>query len=54
MKNNNYQQLTRTFQRLSRFSHLSSIASWDMFTMIRFVNKSAPCLTLSRNSTRNI
>jgi carboxypeptidase Taq len=34
MKNNNYQQLTRTFQRLSRFSHLSSIASWDMFTMM--------------------
>lgn len=40
MKNNNYQQLTRTFQRISRFSHLShlshlsSIASWDMFTMI--------------------
>ncbi len=33
MKNNNYQQLTRTFQRLSRFSHLSSIASWDMFTI---------------------
>lgn len=22
MKNNNYQQLTRTFQRLSRFTHL--------------------------------
>ncbi|CAM7515237.1 hypothetical protein ACEH19_002061 [Enterobacter hormaechei] len=34
MKNNNYQLLTHTFQRLSRFSHLSSIASWDMFTMI--------------------
>ena len=34
MKNNNYQQLTRTFQRLSRFSHLYSIASWDMFTMM--------------------
>lgn len=34
MKNNNYQQLTRTYQRLSRFSHLSSIASWDMFTMM--------------------
>ncbi|WP_213132869.1 carboxypeptidase M32 [Citrobacter sp. FP75] len=30
----NYQQLTRTFQRLSRFSHLSAIASWDMFTMM--------------------
>lgn len=29
-----YQQLTRTFQRLSRFSHLSAIASWDMFTMM--------------------
>ena len=34
-----YQSLTRTFQRLSRFSHLSSIASWDMFTMISFINK---------------
>ncbi|CAH3662752.1 hypothetical protein VBJ04_11005 [Enterobacter hormaechei] len=41
MKNNNYQQLTRTFQRLSRFSHLSSTASWDMFTMISFVNKTS-------------
>ena len=30
----NYQQLTRTFERLSRFSHLSAIASWDMFTMM--------------------
>lgn len=30
----NYQQLTRAFQRLSRFSHLSAIASWDMFTMM--------------------
>ena len=29
-----YQQLTRTFQRLSRFSHLSAIASWDMLTMM--------------------
>lgn len=34
MENKNYQQLTRTFQRLSRFSHLSAIASWDMFTMM--------------------
>jgi carboxypeptidase Taq len=33
-KNVAYQELTRTFQRLSRFSHLSSIASWDMFTMM--------------------
>lgn len=33
-KNVSYQQLTRTFQRLSRFSHLSAIASWDMFTMM--------------------
>jgi len=33
-ENSHYQQLTRTFQRLSRFSHLSSIASWDMFTMM--------------------
>ena len=24
----------KTFQRLSRFSHLTSIASWDMFTMM--------------------
>ena len=34
MANNNYQQLTRTFQRLSRFSHLSSIAGWDMAAMM--------------------
>ncbi len=34
MEKNNYQQLTRTCQRLSRFSHLSAIASWDMFTMM--------------------
>lgn len=32
--NDNYHQLTRTFQRLFRFSHLSAIASWDMFTII--------------------
>ncbi len=30
MDNSNYQQLTRTFQRLYRFSHLSFIAGWDM------------------------
>lgn len=30
----NYHQLTRRFERLSRFSHLSAIASWDMFTMM--------------------
>ncbi|WP_250667753.1 hypothetical protein, partial [Escherichia coli] len=29
-ENKNYQQLTRTFQRLSRFSHLGAIAGWDM------------------------
>ncbi|AUX93522.1 carboxypeptidase M32 [Mixta gaviniae] len=29
-----YQQLTRTFQRLSRFGHLSAIAGWDMQTMM--------------------
>ena len=34
MESTNYQQLTRTFLRLSRFSHLSSIASWDMFAMM--------------------
>lgn len=34
MENKNYQHLTRTFQRLSRFSHLSAIAGWDMFTMM--------------------
>lgn len=34
MNNNNYQQLTRTFQRLSRFSHLSAIAGWDMAAMM--------------------
>lgn len=32
--NANYQQLARTFLRLSRFSHLSAIASWDMFAMM--------------------
>ena len=34
MENKNYLQLTRTFQRLSRFSHLSAIAGWDMATMM--------------------
>ena len=34
MDNKNYQQLTRTFQRLSRFSHLSAIAGWDMAAMM--------------------
>ncbi|WP_105648127.1 carboxypeptidase M32 [Cronobacter dublinensis] len=34
MENKNYQQLSRTFLRLSRFSHLSAIASWDMFSMM--------------------
>ncbi len=34
-ENTPYQQLTRTFQRLSRFSHLAAIAGWDMFAMIR-------------------
>lgn len=29
-----YQQLTQTFQRLSRFGHLSAIAGWDMQTMM--------------------
>ncbi|WP_075181843.1 carboxypeptidase M32 [Pantoea sp. 1.19] len=29
-----YQQLTALFQRLSRFSHLSAIAGWDMQTMM--------------------
>ncbi|QKJ87227.1 Metal-dependent carboxypeptidase [Paramixta manurensis] len=29
-----YQQLTHTFQRLARFSHLSAIAGWDMQTMM--------------------
>ena len=52
MKNNNYQQLTRTFQRLSRFSHLSSTASLDMFTMIRFASKSGVNKTLCRYSAR--
>lgn len=33
-KTSAYQSLVKTFQRLSRFSHLSSIASWDMFTMM--------------------
>jgi carboxypeptidase Taq len=33
-ENKNYQQLTRTFQRLSRFSHLGAIAGWDMFAMM--------------------
>ncbi|WP_436874776.1 carboxypeptidase M32 [Kosakonia sacchari] len=34
MDKHNYHQLTRTFLRLSRFSHLASIASWDMFAMM--------------------
>lgn len=34
MANDNYQHLTRLFQRLSRFSHLSAIAGWDMFAMM--------------------
>ena len=29
-----YQHLCKTFQRLSRFSHLSAIAGWDMQTMM--------------------
>ena len=29
-----YQQLCATFQRLSRFSHVSAIAGWDMQTMM--------------------
>jgi carboxypeptidase Taq len=29
-----YSQLRATFTRLSRFSHLSSIAGWDMQTMM--------------------
>lgn len=33
-ENTPYQQLTRTFQRLSRFSHLATIAGWDMFAMM--------------------
>lgn len=32
--NQNYQSLTRTFTRLSRFQHLSAIAGWDMFAMM--------------------
>lgn len=32
MEKQNYNHLTRTFQRLSRFGHLSAIAGWDMFT----------------------
>ncbi|PXW50995.1 carboxypeptidase Taq [Grimontella sp. AG753] len=32
--NQNYQSLTRTFMRLSRFQHLSAIAGWDMFAMM--------------------
>ncbi|WP_072568365.1 carboxypeptidase M32 [Enterobacter sp. SA187] len=34
MENKNYQQLTRIFTRLSRFSHLSAMGGWDMFTMM--------------------
>ncbi len=34
MASDNYQNLTRLFQRLSRFSHLSAIAGWDMFAMM--------------------
>ncbi|KGT88876.1 peptidase M32 [Erwinia typographi] len=29
-----YENLTRTFTRLSRFSHLSAISGWDMMTMM--------------------
>ncbi|WP_428946185.1 carboxypeptidase M32 [Pantoea sp. FN060301] len=29
-----YENLTKTFTRLSRFGHLSAIAGWDMFTMM--------------------
>lgn len=32
MEKQNYNHLTRTFRRLSRFGHLSAIAGWDMFT----------------------
>lgn len=34
MEKHAYPQLVRTFQRLSRFSHLSAIAGWDMATMM--------------------
>jgi len=34
MDKQNYQQLTRTFLRLSRFSHLAAVAGWDMFAMM--------------------
>ncbi|MEW5562759.1 carboxypeptidase M32 [Enterobacter asburiae] len=34
MANNAYPQLTRIFQRLSHFSHLSAIAGWDMAAMM--------------------
>ncbi|WIF56424.1 carboxypeptidase M32 [Atlantibacter hermannii] len=34
MENIHYQKLTKTFSRLSRFSHLSAIAGWDMFAMM--------------------
>lgn len=34
MENSHYQKVARTFTRLSRFSHLSAIGSWDMFTMM--------------------
>lgn len=33
MDNKNYQQITRTFLRLSRSSYLSAIASWNMFAV---------------------
>lgn len=33
-KSSAYHDVTRIFLRLSRFSHLSAIASWDMFTMM--------------------
>ena len=33
-KNENYESLTRTFSRLSKFAHLSAIAGWDMFAMM--------------------
>ncbi|NGX25120.1 hypothetical protein G7L33_20310 [Klebsiella quasipneumoniae] len=48
-ENTPYQQLTRTFQRLSRFSHLSAIAGWDMFAMMP-PGGSAPAAKRWRNS----
>ena len=45
-----YANLTRTFQRLSRFGHLSAIAGWDMMTMMPAGGSSARGAALAEMS----